>query len=222
MARDYKSRQEQPRRRRRGGGSCFFWFLTGGLLGALGVAMAWMMEGIKDNADNEPAETAQQAAQPIPRPRFDYHSILPEMEVVVPDDELIDHPPALPPPPKPEQVVTDPKSARAPSQASAPTSASQPKPVPPSPKPTATEQKAQGGSSYLLQVASFKSPADAERLKAKLAFLGMTTRIQQVTINGKDTYHRVRAGPYRGKDALNKARALLSSKGLESMAIKLK
>jgi cell division protein FtsN len=78
------------------------------------------------------------------------------------------------------------------------------------------------GSSYLLQVASFKSPADAERLKAQLALYGMSASIQRVNINGKQTYHRVRTGPYRGKEAVNRAKALLSSKGLESIAIKLK
>jgi cell division protein FtsN len=219
MARDYKSRQDQPRRRRHGGGSCFFAFLTGALLGALGVAVAWMMEGLKQTGAG-PAEPSQQAAQPKPQPRFDYHSILPEMEVVVPDEELIaDRPPALPPPPPPQP--TQPQPTPPPGTAAAPAPRVQsPSPPPPPPKPAASAAK--DGNSYLLQVGSFKSPADAERLKAKLALLGVSTSIQKVTINGKDTYHRVRAGPYRGKDAANQARSLLSRNGLESMAIKLK
>ncbi len=60
-----------------------------------------------------------------------------------------------------------------------------------------------------------------ERLKAKLALLGVQARIQRVTVNGKG-YHRVRTGPYKGKQEVNKTRALLSSKGFESIAIKLK
>ena len=47
-------------------------------------------------------------------------------------------------------------------------------------------------------------------------------QIQKVTIDNKDTYHRVRAGPYRGKESTNQARALLTRNGLESIAIKLK
>lgn len=208
MATDYKARQGQrPRRRRNGGGSCFFWFLTGALLGALGVAVAWMLEGYEETADTKPVETAQQAEteQAIPRPRFDYHSILPEMEVVVPNDELDKRPPALPPPPgaEPEETAAAPEPA-------------------PAPEPQPAGPAAVGGTSYLLQVASFKNPADAERLKAKLALLGMTTSIQQVTINGKDTYHRVRVGPYNGKGAVNKARDKLAGEGLESLTIKLK
>jgi cell division protein FtsN len=136
------------------------------------------------------------------------------MEVVVPEDELAnDRPPALPPPPPPKPAET----ARH----------REPSPPPPaaSPAPRAeqpAEAQPKDGSSYLLQVASFKSPADAERLKARLALLGVSSSIQQVTINGKDTYHRVRAGPYRGKEALDEVRALLTRNGLESMAVKLK
>jgi len=73
-----------------------------------------------------------------------------------------------------------------------------------------------------LQVASYRTVADAERLKARLALLGMQAQIQQVTVNGKDTYHRVRTGPYKGKESVNEARALLTRNGLESIAIKLK
>jgi cell division protein FtsN len=212
MARDYKSRQDQSRRRRRGGGSCFFWFTTGALLGALGVAVAWMMEGLKE-AGTGPAEPPQ-AQQPAPRPRFDYHSILPEMEVVVPEEELADdRPPALPPPPpKPEETAAA-EEPRPPAAA----------PPPPAKKvETASPAQPADGNAYLLQVGSFRRPADAERLKARLALLGVSSSIQQVTINGKDTFHRVRAGPYRGKDSLNQARSLLTRNGLESLAIKLK
>jgi cell division protein FtsN len=212
MARDYKSRQDHPRHRRRGG-SCFFWFVTGALLGALGVAVAWMMEGLKETEASR-TQPPEQATQSAPRPRFDYHSILPEMEVVVPDEELTDdRPPALPPPPpEPEEEAAAADSASPPPPAQPPTQTVKAAPKAPS----------GDGTAYLLQVGSFKSSADAERLKAKLALLGMSSSIQKVTINGKDTYHRVRAGPYRGRDALNQARALLARNGLESMAIKLK
>jgi cell division protein FtsN len=212
MARDYKSRQERPRRRRQKSGSCFFWFVSGTLVGALGVAVAWMMEGLKEAGPAAPEPPAQ-AARPAHVPRFDYHSILPEMEVVVPDEELTaDRPPALPPPPPPEgQETAAAEPAPAPAAAPAPPSTPQ--------APAAGGGK---GTAYLLQVGSFKSSADAERLKARLALLGLSSSVQKVTINGKDTYHRVRTGPYRGKDAVNQARALLAQNGLESMAIKLK
>ena len=206
MNKDFKSRHDQRSRRRPGGGASFFWFVTGVLVGALAVAVAWMMEGFEDPPSTNP--DAPEQTQGAPKPRFDYHSILPEMEVVVPDDEITDRPPALPPPPPPPTAVVQPPA--------------QVKPAPPAAKKAApSAPPAKGGTSYLLQVASLKNPADADRLKAQLALMGMQVRIQKVEINGQ-AYHRVRAGPYRGKAAVNKAKAQLGRKGMESITIRLK
>lgn len=93
-----------PRTRHRRNGSCFFWFLTGGLLGALAVAVAWMMDERAD-APGPVAAGAPRAPQTQPKPRYQYPTILPELEVVVPDEETSDRPPALPPPPpSPEEL----------------------------------------------------------------------------------------------------------------------
>jgi cell division protein FtsN len=209
MTRDYKAREEAPRpRRRRAGASCFFWFVSGALLGALGVAIAWMMQGFQDQA-TAPSEAPKQT-QAAPKPRFDYAKILPELEVVVTDDELAtDRPPALPttPPLHPADKTPPPADAAA---------------TPPATPADAAQPAAGGKDSYLIQIASFKARSDADRLKAQLALMGVQAQIQQVTINGKDTYHRVRSGPYSGKEAVNKTRAMLKGKGLDSIAIKLK
>jgi len=103
--------------------------------------------------------------------------------------------------------------------------------APPSPRPSPKSRQtvrmekpkgsAGGGASYLVQIASLRKASDAEQLKARLALLGIRTSIQRVTVNGKD-YHRVRAGPYQGRREVNKTRALLSSNGLDSIAVKLK
>jgi len=215
MTRDYKARDGASRtRRRRNGGTCFFWFVTGALLGALGVALAWMMQGFQSQSGTTEQAEAAKPAQATPKPRFDYNKILPELEVVVTDDELDSkRPPALPttPPLRPADKTVPPSAA----------SATTPTPI--APAETAQPAAADGGKdSYLLQIASFKARPDAERLKGQLALLGVQTQIQQVTINGKDTYHRVRAGPFTGKDSVNKTRTLLKGKGLDPIAIKLK
>ncbi|MGB8146730.1 MAG: SPOR domain-containing protein [Chromatiaceae bacterium] len=100
-----------PRTRHRRNGSCFFWFLTGGLLGALAVAVAWMMDERAD-APGPVAAGAPRAPQTQPKPRYQYPTILPELEVVVPDEETSDRPPALPPPPpSPEELKALAKAA---------------------------------------------------------------------------------------------------------------
>jgi cell division protein FtsN len=218
MSRDYKARREAPPRRRHGGGSGFFWFATGSLVGALAVAVAWMLDSFRQPpaGGTDPPEQAEAVANP----RFDYHSILPEMEVVVPEDELADLPPALPQPATPPRPAPSPEPPGEPPKTE-PVVATPPPPPPVATTPAKATPVATGSSAYLLQVASLRNPADAERLKAKLALLGVQAQIQRVTINGNDTYHRVRVGPYRGKEAVNRARALLSRNGLESLAIKL-
>jgi cell division protein FtsN len=198
MARDYRARPS-TRSRRGNRGSGFFWFVTGVVVGAFGVGLAWTLQDAEQAAPLQAAP--EPARQPTAKPRFDFHTILPEMEVVVPDEELAAKPPPIPPKPqKPDPAAH---------------------PTQPAEAQTQTTPPAADGS-YLLQVASYRNVSEAERLKAQLALIGMQTQIQQVTINGKDTYHRVRAGPYRDKDAANQARAQLSRKGLEAITIKLK
>jgi|GEM_PF-295865 len=48
--------------------------------------------------------------------------------------------------------------------------------------------------SYIMQCGAFKQLADAERMKAELAFIGF-----QATILSKGEWHRVRLGPYQSK-----------------------
>ena len=74
---------------------------------------------------------------------------------------------------------------------------------------------------YALQVGSFRGAEQADRFKAKLVLQGFEVSIQTVTINGTDTYHRVRIGPFKDLDALNKARHLLNKQDIENKLIKI-
>jgi cell division protein FtsN len=74
----------------------------------------------------------------------------------------------------------------------------------------------------MLQAGSFRNGEQAERFRAELALLGLQTSIQTVTIDNKDTYHRVRVGPFRDTGSLNKARNRLSKQGIESSVIKIR
>jgi cell division protein FtsN len=74
---------------------------------------------------------------------------------------------------------------------------------------------------YILQVGSFRNLEDADRLKAKLAFLGLEGSIQTLSIDGKETWHRVRVGPYSARAQLDEARAMLKSNKYEVLLLKL-
>jgi len=143
------------------------------------------------------AETPQ-APPPPPKPRFDFYTLLPEMEVIVPDEEVT--PPPAPP-------VHQPAAASKPAEQQPPA------------RPAAAATPAE---TYLLQVGSFRNGEQAERFKAELALLGLETSIQKVTIDNKDTYHRVRVGPFHDSGSLNNARSRLSKQGIQSSVIKIK
>jgi cell division protein FtsN len=170
----------------------WIWLLAGILIG-LGLAWYLFAKGYipqPGGAREEAAESAPQASSPAAeevaprtgdskRPKYDFFTVLPEMEVVVPEQELS------------ESVQPD-------SSQAAPAGA---------------------GSSYLLQVGSFREMADAEQMKARLALLGIVARVQTVTVNDA-TWHRVRAGPVGSARAADDLRTRLSENGIDSLVLK--
>ncbi|MEW5893745.1 MAG: SPOR domain-containing protein [Pseudomonadota bacterium] len=72
---------------------------------------------------------------------------------------------------------------------------------------------------YWLQVAALKSPADADRLKARLALLGMDVVVQKIDSAGA-TLHRVRVGPFKTEDAAISAMDTLAANQFEPRLIK--
>ncbi len=107
--------------------------------------------------------------------QFDFYTILPKMEVVVPN-------------------VRD-KAGR-------------------------TEPVDKPGT-YFLQAGSFRSYAEADTLKARLALLGVESKIDTVTVKNNDTWHRVRVGPYQDLRELNKIRTRLLNNNINAILLKL-
>ncbi|HET7922871.1 MAG TPA: SPOR domain-containing protein [Gammaproteobacteria bacterium] len=73
---------------------------------------------------------------------------------------------------------------------------------------------------YVLQVGSFQSYAQADSLKANLALLGIESRIQQVKVSDGSTWNRVRIGPIHDLKTLNTLRAKLAQNHIEPLVIK--
>jgi len=76
-----------------------------------------------------------------------------------------------------------------------------------------------GKVSLFLQAGSFSTAQDADNQKAKLAFMGIESSVQQVMIEDR-TLYRVRIGPYFKLDELNKVRADLAKSGIEAQLSK--
>ncbi len=69
---------------------------------------------------------------------------------------------------------------------------------------------------YVIQAGSFRSIRDADRLKAKLALLGVEAKIQPATIRGTQWY-RVRIGPFKQMNEVEKIRTRLRQNRIDSV-----
>jgi len=196
MPRDYKGLANAKSKNKRNSPG-WVWFVSGVLVGLFSAGLAWL----KFASSGPEAGVAPVSAGPArgeqgvttkngkpPPPRFDFYTMLPEMEIVIPEEEL-----------------------REPASPGSTASTTPPRP------PETTEQEA-----YLLQMGSFRNHTDADRMKARLALLDVPAEIQKVTINNKDTFHRVRSGPYKSGSRLNELRARLERNKIKRMVIKLK
>jgi len=87
-------------------------------------------------------------------------------------------------------------------------------------KPKAADKKpAAAYEPHLLQAGSFPKVDDAEKLKAKLALLGVEASIQSAAIPDKGVWYRVRLGPYKNAEDMGRARTFLKQNGVDSTPI---
>lgn len=207
---------------------------TGALAGVLGTLM-WqgyhsdnqgdMGSGLKKMREQS-LHAAEQAPIPepilidkTPRPKsqYDFYTVLPAIEEVMPKDagELLVAQKAASSKVASSKVDRQPQKSKPAEKAkSASGNKVEVKTVKVKPKPL------KAGSSYVLQVASYGNKAVADRLKAKLALGGMRANIQKVSIDGKD-YFRVRIGPYSDYGSMTSDDYKLSKMGHKAMRLRL-
>jgi cell division septation protein DedD len=140
-------------------------------------------------------------------------------------------PAAEPPPEKPDDKLTFyenlPKGNQAPlgsginlpPEEQKPVAASKPKqavkaaaipPAPPS-KPAAAPAVSPDGA-FIVQIASFRTSADAKKLAGRLGSYHLKTYIESVDLGKKGVWHRVLAGPYASRESADQAAGLLQEK----------
>jgi cell division protein FtsN len=85
-----------------------------------------------------------------------------------------------------------------------------------SPEPAAAQDD---DARYILQAGAFGASGDAEAVKARIALLGLSARVESAQIKGKTVY-RVRMGPYGTASELAEAKRKLAGGGLPAMAIR--
>jgi cell division protein FtsN len=80
--------------------------------------------------------------------------------------------------------------------------------------------KAKPGS-YVLQVGSFRTFKDADRLKAELAMLGIHSKIETAKLDNS-TWNRVKIGPYTSMTAVDVVRKRLRLQRIDAIVISSK
>ncbi len=152
-------------------------------------------QAVADEAGRKPAP---------PKKTFDFYSVLPEMEVVIPDAELSAKARA-------EQQRQQQAMAQAQTGAT-------PNPAAPA-APTAPANSGDAGARYVLLAGSYAEPKAADEAKAKLALLGIVAKVQSITINGK-TWNRVMVGPYSNASETETAKKTLADNGVKAIPMK--
>jgi cell division protein FtsN len=71
-------------------------------------------------------------------------------------------------------------------------------------------------SKAILQVGSFHSAAEADSMKAQLAFLGLEARVAAAVVDDV-TWHRVQLGPFASETSLSRAKNLLIENEIKYM-----
>ncbi len=72
---------------------------------------------------------------------------------------------------------------------------------------------------YVLQVGSFSTPADADRRRAELAMHGIESRVQRASVHDR-IYYRVRIGPTDDLDELNMIRSRLLAAKIDAVRLR--
>lgn len=203
------------RRKSRSGGRRGRPFVVGTLLGlVLGVwGYPTLIEWWSQPSTGTPANN------PSSSPTFDFYDILERGEEIV-EETLASRPEPAGEPATADTTTATPASEPTPQTvASANNEPAAPQvpdsgPTPAAPSPVDTP------GMYVLQMGAFVRQTEAESLKARLAMVGMTARIQPVMVD-RQTYYRVRIGPTDDLARLNADRARLQQHRFDSVLLKL-
>jgi cell division protein FtsN len=151
----------------------------------------------------QPKRPAPATGQPA-KPKYDFYTLLPESEVILPPEE----PKPEPEPPKP---VTPEEAAKIDAaRAEAALNGQVPPPPPMVAKATVTQ--------FFLQAGSFRKQPEAEKVRAQIILLGQDVRVENVTVRDEDWY-RVLVGPFANREQLGQAQKTLSASGFNNLLL---
>lgn len=169
------------------------------------------IEDGEETAGRSPVEEAPQENsredQARPPIDFSFYRTLRDYKVEIPKEEL---------------VKTEPKPARTteglPSGLLAPSSTTE---VVARPVPAVPDDLPQADMSgdFEIQVGAFRESGQAEELMARLLLQGFDGRVVTGVGAGQHTWHRVRLGPYLGRESASRVKAVLATQGVKGVLL---
>ncbi|BBP62847.1 cell division protein [Pseudomonas sp. Cab53] len=157
----------------------------------------------------EANKTPPSPTQPV-KPKYDFYTLLPESEVIVPPDAVPEK--TLPTPQVPTTPVTPAEAAKIDTaRAQAALAGITPPPAPP-------VQKAAPVTKFFLQAGSFRKEADADKVRAQIILLGQSVSVESGTVKD-ETWYRVLVGPYSNREELTKAQKQLAGSGFSNLLL---
>ncbi|MFI8745689.1 SPOR domain-containing protein [Pseudomonas sp. NPDC077186] len=159
----------------------------------------------------EPPRTAKPAPKPAPsepsKPKYDFYTLLPESEVILP--QALEEPP-----PPPAQKPVTPEEAAKIDAARAEAALNGQVPPPPPPVIAAAPLTTQ----FFLQAGSFRRRDDADSLRAQIILLGQNVRVETGKVR-EETWHRVLVGPFANREQLAGAQKTLAASGFGNLLL---
>lgn len=187
------------------------WLACGLLLGGFIVLLMQLQPG-RENVKRDKIEqtsAASKAKQPVKKaepqkPKYDFYTLLPESEVIVPPDSL---PPAAANKPVSAEQAAKIDAARAEALLNGQT----PPPMPPIAKAPVT-------SEFFLQAGSFRKREDADKVRAQIILIGQSVQVESGTVR-EETWYRVLVGPYANREQLAQAQKSLAGSGFSNLLL---
>ena len=185
----------------------WIWLVCGLVIGGFLVMLANLEPG-REEVRRAPTEARRSTPHPTPaqpaqqnKPKYEFYTLLPESEVVVP-------PTAQPQPPTAQPVVSAEEAARIDRERAEAALAGKTPPPPP--------VVASAPSQLFLQAGAFRQNADADRVRAQILLLGQNARVESGKVRD-ELWHRVLVGPFANREQLAAAQKDLAAAGFGNL-----
>jgi len=166
------------------------------------------VEQQKAAAIAEANKTPPSPTAPV-KPKYDFYTLLPESEIIVPPDAVPEKTPPIPA--QPQTPVTQAQAAKIDTNRALTALSGQTPPPAPVVKPAATTQ-------YFLQAGSFRKQTDADKVRAQIILLGQAVNVESGTVKD-ETWYRVLVGPFSNREQLTTAQKQLAGSGFNNLLL---